>query len=150
MGVRIAVRNGKAKPFIRRHVLRVTAVQGVTVELSLFTKVFPTRLAITADTAGPAEPGNTHSGAGLEAFRVFAYFYHLAHNLVTKDEWQFRIRHLSVRNLKVGPADSAGTDLHQDLAFPTFGAREACLVQSGFHGLKDHRFHHRFFADWIN
>ncbi len=98
-------------------------------KLRLFTKILPARAAVTALTAGPAQPGNANAGARLEAIGAWADFDDPADDLVTKDEREFRARETAFHDLEVRPANGAGTNSNQNLALARAGLRDRPFAQ---------------------
>ena len=60
---------------------------------------------------------------------------------MAESQWQLGVRNLAIRDLKIGPADGASTDLHQDQALPAFAAWQSRLTQLCFRSLKNHCVH---------
>jgi hypothetical protein len=69
-------------------------------------------------TARPAEPGDADARSPLEPI---AALEHLAHDLVAEHERELRVGELSIDDVQVGTADTAGANAEEDL--PGHGCR---------------------------
>src|SRR5262249_26483173 len=111
----ISVGNGEGEALVGQSVLRITAVDLVPCEAGPVAQVFPPTSTINPFAARPAEPGDTHALADGKALHSLVFFHNSADNLVAGNQGQFRLGQFTVDNMQIGAADSAGTNLKQDL-----------------------------------
>ncbi len=91
----------------------VTAVDGIAGETRAIAKVLAIRSAINALAIRPAEPWNAYAVADLEFRMCFlADLFHSPDNLVSKNQWQLRVRQFPVHHVKISAANSAGVDAY--------------------------------------
>ena len=111
--VGIPAGNREAEALVGDAQLREAAVEVVAGEAGPVAEVLLPALAVRADTARPAEPGDADSGTRREASGALE---HLADDLVTGHEWQLRMRELAVEDVQVGTADAAREHPQERLA----------------------------------
>ena len=137
----------KTKSRISHGELGIAAVDRVTGETCAVAKILPVRTTIDTFAIGPAEPGNAHPIAHFK-LRIFATtdFFDGADNLVSGNQWQFRIRQFAIDHVEIGPAD--GTSIHADEQFACLGLRLWHVAQ--LQRLPGPIEHHRAHARKIN
>jgi hypothetical protein len=114
--VRVALGQREAEALVGDRQLGVTAVAVIAGELGLVAEVLAAGAAVAALAVGPAEPGDTDPGAGLESARALPRAGHGADDLVARHQRQLRLAQLAVEDVEVGAADATGADPDQDLA----------------------------------
>ena len=95
---------------------RVTTVSRISREQGPIAKVFPSFEAITAMSAGPSKPWNSHAPADLK--RVDATTDHVdpADDFMARYNRKLGIRQFAVNDVKVSAAYAAGADANPYLA----------------------------------
>ena len=119
--VRIGIGNRKAEALVRDGEPGIAAVERVAGEPGVFAEVFAAGAAVAAGAAGPAQPRNADARAGGKAGRARTVFRHAADDFVPRNERRFRRGQFAVDHVEIGPADGAGADPQQDLAFARRG-----------------------------
>src|SRR5690606_19600820 len=104
--VAVRVREGETEARIGNGELGVAAVQVVAGVESAIAEVLEPVDAVATHAARPAEPGNAGTLARREAIHGLAQLDYLPHDLVPRNDGQFRIREIAVHDVQVGPADS--------------------------------------------
>ena len=107
LGVAVALGQGEDVPFIGQVVLGEPPVQGVPVELRLVAQVFPSRPAVGALAAGPAQPGRPHPLAHAPSLNSLPHRHDLPHDLVPGNHRQLGVGKFAVYEVQVRPANGA-------------------------------------------
>jgi hypothetical protein len=81
---------------IRDCELGVTAIDGVTGKAGVIAKILSAGSAIRAIPVGPAKPRDSHTISDCEVRIFFADFFDLSDNLMTENQWQFRIGQFAI------------------------------------------------------
>lgn len=141
LGVAVSGGDGEAVALVGQHVLGVAAVEGIAGEARPVAEVLPADEAEAAGAAGAAEPRHPDAVALAEAIRPFPFPLHDADDLVARHQGQLRVGQFTVHDVKVGPADPAGTHANQYLPGLGVGLRQFYLAEASLGGPKNHRTH---------
>lgn len=102
---------------IGQDVFGVAAIDRIPGVLLLGTESFPARQAVLAASAGAVQPGHPDAIAFLDPPHTVAHCGDVADAFVSGDEGQRRPhRPVALYRVKIGVADAACLDLHQNLA----------------------------------
>jgi hypothetical protein len=97
----------------------VAAVDGVASEGGRVTEILMTLEAIPAGSIGAADPGDAHPGTHGKCGRGSAC--NLTDDLVAGNQWLEPGRQFAFDNMQVGPANTTGTHLDQNVTGQRFG-----------------------------
>jgi len=101
----------------------ISAIPLVTGEQRMVAEILVPGHAISAFAAREAEPRNADPLMQLEAADVGAQFFYIAHDLVAGYERERCPGQFTVDNMKIGPANTAGTHSDTNLATSRNGHR---------------------------
>src|SRR5207249_7414514 len=121
--------------------LREAAVDPVAREARPLAEVFPSPCAVTAGAAAPAEPRHADAVARRESARSVARLDHGPDDLMSWNEGQLRLRQLTVDDVKVRAAHTAGRHAQEDLTGPRPRPRDLPEHQGPSRCLENHRSH---------
>src|SRR5438874_13811885 len=131
----------KTVPRIGNGQLGVTAVDRVTGKAAVIAKVLSAGSAIRAIAVGPAKPRDSHAISDCEVRSFFADFFDSSDNLVTENQWQFRIGQFAIDNVKVSAANRARAHPHKQLSFAWLRLRHIAQFQGPFWFVENHCTH---------
>src|SRR5262245_4225672 len=155
LDVVITLRQMETISRIREGELGVTAIERVTGEARVITKIFSVRSAIRAFAISPAKPRDSDAisdgegGSGLSAGAVgtlrslpqFTDFFDSSDNLVTENQRKLRIGQFTIDHVKIGAANRTGPDPHEQLSPARLGLRHIAQLQRPFRFVQNHRMH---------
>ena len=116
LDVGVEVRDREDEAGIRQRVVRIAAVEGVAGESREVAEVLAAGAAIGAGAAGGAEPGNADAVADRERRHAGPDRLDAADDLVTGHDRIAEIGKLAIHDVKVGAANAARRDAHQNLS----------------------------------
>ena len=132
----------KTVPSICNSEVGVTPGNSVTGKESIIAEVFPARSAISAVAIRPTKPRDTYTIADREVRRcVLADLFHSADDLVTQNQWQFRVRQFASHHMKVGAANRARVDAHEQLSPIRLWFWHGAQLQGLLRPVENHRAH---------
>lgn len=102
----------------RRHVLGKTAVSGPSGKFRCLTEIFSTGKTEPAFAARGMQPSNADTVPDTDPLDVAAGFFDCPNDLVSRDHRRESLRKFAFDDVKIGPADSARTDLDQNFTRP--------------------------------
>src|SRR5436305_9410143 len=107
----------KTKSRISHGELGIAAVDRVTGETCAVAKILPIRTTIDTFPIGPAQPGDADTIADLE-FRIcsFGDLFDPSDDLMSENQRQFRVGQLTIDDVKIGPANCACRNTHEQLS----------------------------------
>jgi hypothetical protein len=101
---------------IGHRVFGVAAIERVARKAGMVAKVLATGAAVLTFAAGPAEPRDSYSIAGLESFDCFTALNYGSDDFVPGHKRQFRVRQFAIDDVQVRSANGAGGDADQNLS----------------------------------
>ena len=117
------LRQRVSKIFTNDRVLGITAVAIPAGKLRVRTKILEVLPAIAADAVGSAQPCNSDAIAGFEPMALRAKLFDDTDDLMSGNDARMFGREVALRKVKIGAADAAGDDPHQDFALARNGTR---------------------------
>ena len=137
----VILRNGETVAGVRHRVFGKAAVDLVARVARLVAEVFALVPAEPAVAAAVAEPRNADPLSGFKVGNPVANPCDPAHDLVPRNQRQYRRFQVGIDDMQVGPANPAGGDLHQQLARCRFGAGYVLQSQRLAGAVEDHGSH---------
>ena len=97
----------------------------------MIAEIFVFAHAVGTDTAGVAEPGNTHSYTHAQPLYASPDRINSADDLMTRDDRHLWVGQFSVDDMQVRAANPASSHLHSNLIRPRLWIGEFCPFKVG-------------------
>jgi hypothetical protein len=119
--ITIGRRYAKTVSLVCHGIFGIPAVSRVACEKRMLTEILLASVAVSALSAGIAQPWHADSFSLTECRDLRPDPGNSPNDLVSKDQGQLGISQLAIEDVQVGPADATGTHLDQHVVSPGLG-----------------------------